>query len=658
MAYPSENRERAEWWLRKIRYSQKFMKPYVDAGIRLRHLYENRANTQREELVDEVALDPGSRAKPSLVFGWIDQSVSNSNAKDPRFRARLRKRGKSQEQDLAQGAESPQDIENDASDYINDFWIETEQRHQDRRVQRDAYFCFGVKKLGVVPDVIDYNGIDRVESEFVEDDADTETLMLSGGQFMQVTENQRHAEHIEKHELALEEDDLDEDAIAALEQNIADHKAYQQGQPIRTDQQYGRAFGVRWPFEDFAMDWMSQDGLRDAGWIAFRVTKPIEDVRNNKQFISAARKAVRPTGRPKDAPAPSVVGGDDDDFGLVTYWEIYARDFAVSKYRRINLMCVVAEQDNGGMVLKHGRQSWERLDGYPCELLTYNQGVARSWFGKPYLLNAGAENTQAIMNEMYDSVLSTIRKHKNLVFFDPDVVDESDALDIVEGPDNIAIPAKGLAQGAAPVVPVDLLPANMDAVNFTSFLTGAFNQAAGTPQPSMSDSETATEAAINERKVTAREDARDEAFEEYQTSCARKLWILQGEFGRDELPDIFRFEIDVAGRAVTTAVERKQWKELLATFAGLVEHSMAMGMPPPNLPAIAEQLLIRGFDIDNPEDLWPAIGLDGVPEQLAGAGMMGQPGAMPGGGNMSPIPTPQGTTTSEVDVIRDAISAR
>lgn len=658
MAYPTNNNLRAEWWLRKLRYSQTFMKPYVDAGIRLRRMYENRANTDREELIDDMALDPGSRAKPSLVFGWIDQSVSNSNAKDPKFRARLRKRGKSQEQDLAQGMESPQDLENDASDYLNDLWFETEQRHQDRRVQRDAYFCFGVKKLGVVPDVVDYGGAERVESEFVEDDADVETLMLSGGQFMQVTREQDHAEHIDKHNEALEEDDLTEEAIAALEQNIKDHKAFLNGQPLRTDQEYGRAFGVRWPFEDFAMDWMSQDGLKDARWIAFRVTKPIEDVRNDKTFMREARKDVKPTGRPKDAPAPTMASGDDDDFGLVTYWEIYARGFATSAYRRINLMCVVAEQDNGGMILRHGRWPFDSLTDYPCELLTYNQGVGRSWFGKPYLLNAGAENTQAIMNEMYDSVLSTIRKHKNLVFYDPDVVDEADALDIVEGPDNIAIPAKGLAQGAAPVVPVDLLPANYDATTFSSFLVNAFDRSAGTPQPGMSNDETATEAAINERKVTAREDARDESFEVYQTTCARKMWQLQGEFGREDLPDIFRFEIDVAGRAVTTAVERRQWNELLATFSGLVEYSMSMQLPPPNLPALAEQLLIRGFDIDNPEDLWPAIGLDGVPEQLAGmTQQMGQAGMQAPQGIQGATQSPA-TTTSEVDIMRDAISAR
>jgi hypothetical protein len=473
---------------------------------------------------------------------------------------------------------------------------------------------------------------------------------------MMVEESQDHKGHIGKHQEALDEDDLTEDAIAALEQNIADHKAFLAGEKINADQAYGRAFGTRWPFEDFAMDWMSQDGLNDAQWIAFKVVKPIEEVRADKTFMRKARNDVKPTGRPKDAPVPMSFDGGDDDFALVTYWEIYARQFNTSPNRRINLMAVVAEQDNGGMLLRHGRWGFEDLMEYPCELLTYNQGVHKSWFGKPYLLNAGAENTQAIMNEMYDAVLNTIRKHKTVIGYDPDAIGEDAAMEVVDSPDNVLVPIKGLAGGIQPLQSFELLSGNFEAMDFSQFLRGNFNQAAGTPQPGMSDGDTATEAAINERKVTAREDDRDELFEEYQTASARKMWIIQSEFGREDLPDVFRFEIDVAGRSVTTAVERRQWNELLQTFVGLTEISLSLNLPPPNLPAIAEQLLVRGFDINNPEDLWPAIGLDGVPEQLNAVAQ--QPGIPLGVDGTGGVPTQGPITTSEVDVMQQAISGR
>jgi len=664
MPYPKTNKERGPWWLRRMDFSQTCMDPWYKASRRIQFLYENRATNLREQLLDDVALDASERSKPNICFGWIDQTVSNSNAKDPRFRAKLIKGG-SGRQDLDITQESPQNIENLASDKLNDMWRDSEQRAQDRRVQRDAYFLFGVKKLGVVPDPLDDDGLTRVEPEIEGiEDPEEESLLLSGGTFIGATDDQDHEKYIEVHEETLasllDEDEDNEDGITALEQNISDRKVLM-GVTTRTDHVRGKAFGTRWFIEDFRMDWNSQDGLKDAEWIAFRVTRPLDAVKDDTSFNSNRHK-VTATHVPEGAPNLDI--GEPDDFGMVTYWEIYARNFKVSANRRINLMVVVAEQDSGGMVLRHTRWPFG-LKEYPCELLTYNEGIERSWFGNPYLLNAGVDNTQEIVNEFMDSVLSTVRKQKNVVFYDPDVLDEVKALEMVEGAGDQAIPAKGLSQsGAPPAVTISFLNALGDGLAVGDRLLTFFDRAAGTPQPALGDEETATEAAINNRKTTAREDFRDELFEEYQIKSARKMWMLQAEFDPEleGLGNLLRFEIDVSGSAVTVAVERKQWSDLLSIFAGLVEPSLALGIPPPDLPAIAEQLLVRGFDIDNPEDLWPAIAMDDRAQLLAQSalaqggptGQVAQPTGIPEQNGTPQSVTPGG----EIDILRREASVQ
>ena len=637
MAYPEEREARAEWWKRKLDHAETVMAPYINLGKRMQTLYENGAITVRESYLDSLHgnVDPTARAKPSLGYGYIEQATANSNARDPVFRVEPMNKM------AVDGAPSVGKV-------LNHYWKVTGQRHQDMRVMRDAYCLYGVKKEGWTASLAEERGQASQSdlTDLIVDDPTEENLWLSAGEPTKVLEHQDHAEHRAKHKELLENpDDLSEEAIEVIREHDKEHRLFQEeGAPDNhVDIQREAPYGVRWPFEDFRMDPYSTDGLRDARWIAFKVTKPIDEVKNNRRFYTEARAQLEPTGRAEHAPEPMF---GEDDFGMVTYWEIWARNFAISSRRRMNLLTVVAEQAGSRWsLLRHEAWPYKRLENYPAKLLTFNQGIKKTWFSKPFLIMAGIDNVQGLMDEVLDAILSTTRKQKNIVLYDSEIVGEEEATAAVRGAGDQLIGIPGLASaGANAVVPLNLLEIRNDGMQLVDTLLSMFDRAAGPLQPggASNDSDTATEEAINERKITAREGLRDDLFEEYQMEVAQDFWALHTQYQPDteflidekarEYSTItgdvvkgqYRFEIDVSSRATAQALERRQWGELLQQSMQLVEVSSVMGLPPPNLPKIFEQYLARGWDIKNPEDLWPAIGMEELDEMLQNPAMAAQ----------------------------------
>jgi thiamine pyrophosphate-dependent acetolactate synthase large subunit-like protein len=83
----------------------------------------------------------------------------------------------------------------------------------------------------------------------------------------------------------------------------------------------------------------------------------------------------------------------------------------------------------------------------------------------------------------------------------------------------------------------------------------------------------------------------------------------------------------------------------------MVEISVQQGMPPPNLPKIAEQLLVRGYDVMNPEELWPAIEQSiGVENPLAQElqQQIGPNGQQPGPINKQQFAQPAGNEAAQI----------
>ena len=88
VSYPSKREQQIEWWKRRIQHATDFYRPFFEASQVLIDQYNMQAATERERDMEDMALssDPATRIKTNLIFGWIDQSVSNIAANDPKFK--------------------------------------------------------------------------------------------------------------------------------------------------------------------------------------------------------------------------------------------------------------------------------------------------------------------------------------------------------------------------------------------------------------------------------------------------------------------------------------------------------------------------------------------------------------------------------------------
>jgi len=634
MAYPTDRKGRATYWQRHIDFSGKVLEPWFEVGRRTLALYENEAWTERERLLEEEREKNTGRAKPSLVFGWVDQSRANLLSRNPKFRTTAKRK------DSVGG-------EVIVGKIVTHWYDVTKQLHQDRRTLTDAFlYPFGVKKIGWTADVLPEGFTrpsDDIDPSVDFDDAEEENLFLGAGTATPVRKDHDHVDHIEKHLEIMRDATISQDIKdEVIQPHIDEHRMDQdEGQAdVHVGIQEDQPFGIRWNPEDFRIDPLATDGLNDARWIAFRSVKPLDEVKDNPNYTNTSTLEA---SRMEKAPDVDSAVGEGDGFEVVELWEIWARNFPVSSRRRANVLTTIAMQDQGGtaVTLRHDEEwPYKRLTSYPCALLFFLQGF-KTWLQKPILSLAGFDNMQTLQNEILDSYLYTIRKMKNLMFYDSDVFAEDEVEIALQAPDSTAIGVPGLSKTQGnPIVAMPFLQIPGDKGEFLNLVSALATKAAGDPTPSQ-DSDTATEAAISERRTSAREGQRADAFEDFQVDTAEMFWAMHTQFQPDEevmidpaatewstvdadtVKGSFRFGIDVSSQATAQAVETKQWSDVLNLLAGLVQ---ASPNAPPNLPKVAEQLLIRGFDIQNPADFWPAIDQG----QAAVQNMQAPEGAQPG----------------------------
>lgn len=661
MSYPSAGKDRAAYWQRHLDQSTKVLENRFELGRRMLHLYENEPYTIRELSAEwgSGAAEP-SRVKPSLVYAWIEQSIANMLQRNPKFRVTA-KRADSVDGEVPVGR------------IINYWYEETDQMHQDRRCLMDAFlYGFAVKKVGWMADVREDDEVILAdESDISLDDPEEENLWLATGAPTRVEDDHDHVTHIEAHRELLEDetiaDDVKDDIIRPhidLHEELM-NRAESPHQDVREES----PFGLRvWP-EDFRIDPLARDGLKDARWIAFRSVRPIDEVRDNPNYSRQAVNSLEAQRIP-DAPDLDSRFSDDDGFGMVTIWEVWARNVKVNSRRRRDLLVVIAEQGakDAPVLLRHEDEwPYDRLEGYPACLLTFGMG-SKTWLQKPSLALAGFDNMQSLLNETLDSFLGVVRKQKNVVLYDSNVFSEDEVELALAAPDGSAIGVPGLASAPGAVQPLPFLSIPNDKGAFIEIIQSLADRSAGTPQPLDSGSDTATESAIKERRTTAREGLRVDAFERFQVATAEAFWRMHTQFQPDMEVEIdprarefsavddrtvrgnYRFNVDVSSAVESQSLERKQWLDLLNLLSGLVEVSAAQGQPPPDLAAIAEQLLTRGYDIQNPEDLWPAIGMQGqMPQMPQMPGMEQQPGPV----NRQQFGQPAGNEAAQM---REAVS--
>jgi len=658
MPYPGREQLRLGYWQRQVDYACRRVRPFFEAAQVLVRQYENEATTEREKSRESSDIEPHiSRLKANLVFGWIDQEIANLLERNPSFIVTALQRNSTAGAPVAQA--------------VANYWYrETNQLRHDERLLLDAFLCpYGVKKLGWTADIESrIQEIIGVNPEYdFADDWETDLNFLLTGVETMVTPEQDHQLHLQMKQQALQNPNLAPDIQGVLEENIRQHRKYldRASTPeADTTIQYEAPYGVRWNPEDFVVDPLAEHGLQDARWIAFRWRRPVDEVKANPNYENTQR--LEPSSRPDGAPSADPIF-DNDGLGLVVGWEVWAKDVIMEGYKRRNLLVCFAEGHD--KLLRHEDEwPYTNLDDYPAEVLSFQQTIG-NWFTKPTLSMAGADNVQALANEILDSYLSTIRKQKNIILYDPDIVEEDEMDNLLIAPDMSAIPVRGLREAREnPVRSVIFGNVPGDKGELLSMIINLFDRAAGTPQPiTQPRTDTATEASIYERRTSAREARRSMLLAEMQVRTIRKFWQLtcqylpnraflihpqanewaavDEEIARGE----YRFRIDVASYAQALSIERKNWADLLNLFAGLSGLFQQLTGQAPNLAKLAERLLTRGYNEQAPEEILPMLANGGQtvpPEQQAAMiqMLMGTPG--------QPPPQP-GMTSAPMEVERE-----
>ena len=650
MPYGSTDDQKIAYWTRQLDYSHAQLKPVFDAADVLIRQYENEPSSSRERhQEDQQGLESHlSRVKANLVFGWIEQSIANLLERNPTFKITP------QSPEAAEGGPVVSAVSN--------YWYqETNQLRQDERVLLDAFLCpYGVKKLGWTADFDERisNILDEDEGESLfdfEDDIESENLFLATGAPTRVAVEHDHISHIEGHVRALQDPNLDEAGENTLRAHIDRHeKLRNRPEPDRnTDIQWEAPFGIRWNPADFLIDPLAQDGLNDAQWIAFRSRRRVEDIKANPNYENTS--GLEPSSRPPGAPTQDPTM-EEDDFGLVTLYEIWARDFPTSNGKRENLLIVMAEGHD--KLLRHDTEwPYSNIENFPAELLVFQHSIEK-WFTRPTLVMAGGDNIQALANEILDSFLNVVRKSKNSILYDPDLVQASEIDQILQAPDMAAFPVRGLAeaQGRA-VQPIDFGRISGEKGELLTLIQQLFDRAAGTPQPVARGVDTATEASIAERRTSAREARRGGLLAEFQVNTARKFWKMTTQFRPERLFMIhpqapewsavsdevvkgdYRFRIDISSQQSNLALERKNQMDLLNLFVGITPIFQQIYGAPPNIAKLAERLLTRGYGEQVPEEILPMLAqmggdeaLDPQMQAIIEQQLAGTPGQVPTGG--------------------------
>lgn len=616
--YPASAKARVGYWRRQIDYGLKKVKPYFDAAEVLVKQYENFASAQREADRERSSIrEPHlARTKANLVFGWIDQSIANLLDRNPSFVVHP----------LSESSVEGAPVVGTVANY---WYRETGQLGQDERMLLDAFLTpYGVKKIGWTTDVESrlHEIVDDPQFD-LGDDVENDLNMLLEGVPTLVSREQDHSLHIEYKTRALQDPTLGEDIQRLLEENIDTHqRMLDRPQPdTNTEIKYEAPYGQRWNPADFIVDPLAQDGLSDARWIAFRWRRPIDDVMANPMYRN--KSGLEPSGRPADAP-PVDPDMDMDDFGMVTGWEIWARDFPVTSKKRKNLLITIVDGHDMPLV---DEEEWPytHIEDYPAEILTLQKTI-QGWYTKPTLVLAGADNIQALANEILDSYLYMIRKQKNVLLYDPAYLEQDDMDAIGMAPDMTSYPVRGLSDGKKVLEPVQFGNIGQDKPQMLGQIISLFDRAAGTPQPvRQDDPNTATEASIIDRRTQARESRRGSLLGEMQLRTARKFWQLTTQFRPKRLFLIskeahtwakiddalaegeYNFKIDIGSQSNNQALERKQWGDLLNLFGGLAGQFQQLYNQPPNLAQVAKEMLKRGYGIQNPDELLPMLGQPG-----------------------------------------------
>src|SRR3990167_5601893 len=178
--YPTDDEGRIAFWTALLKHAERKIEPYWKIGDNLIRIYNNQAtNTREKESESSIEGKEGiSRIKAGIVFAWIDQSRADILERNPVFTVTPENR------ESVRGAPVVQGI-------ANHWNKETDQFHQDDRCLLDAFLMpYAVKKIGWKSRLQEKQISTCDLSDYVEEDATAENLLMAGGVIIKVMPEQ------------------------------------------------------------------------------------------------------------------------------------------------------------------------------------------------------------------------------------------------------------------------------------------------------------------------------------------------------------------------------------------------------------------------------------------------------------------------------------
>lgn len=399
----------------------------------------------------------------------------------------------------------------------------------------------------------------------------------------------------------------------------------------------------------------------DLKWIAQRIVRPLEDVKDDSGYNSAARHAVQadassnPRWRDK-VDGQSSSDNYDDGVQRVTVWEYY--DI------RNGLMCVFAQANQGKFLVDPVDMPYSY--GHPFRML-------RNYEVPDYFYPIGdleqIEPIQKELNLTRSAMMNHRKRYARKYFARQGALTDAGKSALESNQDNEIVYIEDERPFNEIVEPVPIVPLDAQMYNYSATIESDLDLVSGVSEYQRgSDSatrKTATEASIIQDAVNARSEDKLAIIEDFITEIARATLALAQtyltgqqvaryigadgaaawiEFDRDTIQGEFDFEVAAGSTQPQNETQRRQQAlqltNVLAPYVGIPG-----GVNPA---ALIVYVLREGFGIQDPNSfIMPAM----PPPQIdpaTGQPMPQDPNAMQGGAPGDPAQAIAGGLTLPV----------
>lgn len=297
------------------------------------------------------------------------------------------------------------------------------------------------------------------------------------------------------------------------------------GEQILADEKH---FILRWSPFDFLVDPEAKyPSLEDARWIAFKVIKPLDEMKKDDRYSNTAN--LKPNMRIKGT-SDQYVGPQERQFvsteeeeiwDRVEFYEIWDR----GGFREEPRMYVFVP-GHDKLLLK---DDWpQQYEGFPCETLYFNENPDTFYpLPDPAIYRDSQDILNRVRSIQLDHVLRFNRKYAALkVAIQPD----SEAMEHFKtGVDGTIVSIEGVPDVRAAILPIQDAPLSPDVYNLGYTSEKDIREISGVTQFERGVAEkldTATEAAIIQQSASAKRLDRRAMVEDFNSRIARKLGQL------------------------------------------------------------------------------------------------------------------------------------